>query len=72
MITQLDIYTEEKYEDEEDLRERSLAAYRRNASPTEAALEELISTAKRSEDLYPLVVEALGYLREILERDINS
>ena len=71
MITQLDIYTEEKYEDEEDLRERSLAAHRRTASPTEAALDELIRSAKQVDDLYPLVVESLTHLRQVLESDTS-
>lgn len=67
----MDIYTEEKFEDEEDLRERSLAAYRRNAGPTEAALEELVRLAKNADDVFPLLMEAFGYLRGILEEETD-
>lgn len=71
IITQLDIYTEEKFEDEEDLRERSLAAYRRNAGPTESALEELVRLAKEADDVFPMLMEAFEYLRSILERETD-
>ncbi|KAJ3532310.1 hypothetical protein NM688_g7443 [Phlebia brevispora] len=70
LVTQLDIYTEEKFEDEEDLRERSLAAHRRS-SPDTLALEELIQSAKQSDDVYQLLTEALQYFRTLLDRDVE-
>ncbi len=68
-MTQLDIYTEEKFEDEEDLRERSLANHRRTASDSEVLLQDLINTAKQYDELYPEVVRALNSYRHILEKD---
>ena len=65
-------YILEKLEDEEDLRERSLTAYRRNNSPLEAALEEMVNLAKRSDDLHVLVIEACRYLRDILSRETDE
>ena len=67
-MTQLDIYAEEKFEDEEDLRERSLAAYRRSAGPAETALEDIVRAAKESGDAYPLLLEILGHFKQILQR----
>ncbi|THG96218.1 hypothetical protein EW026_g5579, partial [Hermanssonia centrifuga] len=69
VVTQLDIYTEEKFEDEEDLRERSLANHRRTASDSEVLLQDLINTAKQYDELYPEVVRALNSYRHILEKD---
>lgn len=71
LITQLDIYTEEKFEDEEDLRERSLAAHRRTVSPSEAALEDLLRSAKQSDGLFPLVVDSLTRLLGIVGKDMD-
>lgn len=71
LVTQLDIYTEEKFEDEEDLRERSLAAHRRSASPGTAALEELAESFKQSDELHALIMETLTYFRKLLENDTD-
>lgn len=67
------MYTEEKYEDEEELRDRAhnfLKDHRRNASDSEVALEELIRIAKQHEELYPVMVETLKRYAVILEKDI--
>lgn len=72
-MTQLDIYTEEKFEDEEDLRERSLAHHRRReASESQLMLEEVLKTAKGYDDLYPAVVKIISPLRQLLERDSST
>ena len=67
LITQLDTYTEEKFEDEEDLRERDLSGHRRTVSDSEIVLEDLIRSAKQYEELYPTVVEAISHFRTLVE-----
>ena len=67
LITQLDIYTEEKFEDEEDLRERNLAGHRRAVSDSEIVLEDLIHSAKQYTDLYPTIVESISHFRTLIE-----
>lgn len=69
LLTQLDIYTEEKFEDEEDLRERSLANHRRTVSDSEVIVQETLDVARRYDEVYPLVVAALSHIRIILEKD---
>ena len=67
LVTQLDIYTEEKFEDEEDMRERNLS--RHNASDSEIGLGQLVQAAKQHEDLYSALVETFSHLRRVLETD---
>lgn len=67
LITQLDIYTEEKFEDEEDLRERNLTGHRREVSDSEIVLDGLIRSAKQYHELYPTVVGAVSHLRTLVE-----
>lgn len=67
LITQLDIYTEEKFEDEEDLRERNLSGHRRAVSDSEIVLEDLIHSAKQYNDLYPTIVESISHFRTLIE-----
>lgn len=69
MVTQLDIYTEEKFEDEEDLRERSLANHRRTVSDSEVIVQETLDVARQYDELYPMIVSALACIREVLERE---
>lgn len=71
LVTQLDIYTEEKFEDEEDLRERSLANHRRTASDSEVIVQETLDVARQYDELYPLIVSALSQIRGILEREVD-
>ena len=72
LVTQLDVYTEEKFEDEEDLRERALAHFRSaSGGESESALEELVRLARQHGELYPIMVETLRLMGHILERDIN-
>ena len=76
MLTQLDVYTEEKYEDEEDLREhvRALARgtiHTRAGSESEAVLEEIIRLARQHGELYPIMVETLKRYGLLLQRDIE-
>jgi diaphanous 1 len=76
LMTQLDVYTEEKFEDEEDMRERarSLMAqgsskHERARSDSEQALEDVIRLAKQHGELYSIMVETVGHYGEVLERE---
>lgn len=76
MLTQLDVYTEEKYEDEEDIRERIQAlargtAHTRAGSESEAVLEEIIRLARQHGELYPIMVETLKRYGLLLQRHIE-
>ncbi|KZV82357.1 FH2-domain-containing protein [Exidia glandulosa HHB12029] len=73
LLKQLNVYTEEKFEDEEDLRERALAHFRSpSGGESESALEELVRLARQHGELYPIMVETLRRMGHILERDINT
>jgi diaphanous 1 len=66
MVTQLDVYTEEKFEDEEDMRERAsnlVQGGSRNIAPElTSTLEELVNlTRSRTED-YENVIRILKAL----------
>ena len=72
MVTQLDVYTEEKFEDEEDMRERAsnlVQGGSRNIAPElTSALEELINlTRSRTED-YDNVVRTLRALISVFQQ----
>lgn len=74
LLKQLNVYTEEKFEDEEDLRERSLAHFRHSnegGDGEEQALEELIRLARQHEELYPVMVDTLKRYGLILQRDVD-
>ncbi len=77
LLTQLDVYTEEKFEDEEDMRERARElmgkgrGHERSRSDSEAALLDLILLAKQHGELYPIMVEIMNHYTQILQRDIN-
>lgn len=73
LVTQLDIYTEEKFEDEEDLRERSLANHRRReASESELMLEDVIKAARGYDELYPAVIKVISPLQQLLDRESST
>jgi diaphanous 1 len=72
------VYIEEKFEDEEDMRERSRIIFARGASgherprsETEEALEELVRLAKQHGELYPMMVDILNHYGQILQRDVG-
>jgi diaphanous 1 len=77
-LTQLDVYTEEKFEDEEDMRERtrnlfkSQAGHQRGASESEVIFEDLVLLAKQHEGLYPMMVEILKRFGHILQRHVDQ
>lgn len=80
LVTQLDVYTEEKFEDEEDIREQARGALRsitgethqRQRSDSEVALGELIRLAKQHVELYPMMVDILKHYEVLLQRDIAT
>lgn len=74
LITQLDIYTEEKFEDEADMRERatSLTINGRSSSEMDNLLEELGELAKELPDLYTSLLEILKRYIGLLNRDIDA
>ncbi|KAJ6583786.1 hypothetical protein B0H10DRAFT_2168123 [Mycena sp. CBHHK59/15] len=77
LLTQLDVYTEEKFEDEQDMREqtRSLmsrgSGHERGRSDSEVALEDLVRLAKQHGELYPMMVEIMNHYGQILQRDVG-
>jgi diaphanous 1 len=76
LLKQLGVYTEEKFEDEEDLRERSLSRVQKpessqhlkDASVSEDAYQNLIFLAKKHETVYSLIVDIFKRLTQVLER----
>ena len=75
LVTQLDVYTEEKFEDEEDMRERArdvMSDHRRSRSESGAVLDDLLSIAKQHEALYPLMLATLKRYQDIFERDMDA
>jgi diaphanous 1 len=78
LLTQLDLYTEEKFEDQEDMRERARTllkqfanGHQRGRSDSEVALEDLTVLAKQHGELYPMMVEILNHFGQILQRDVG-
>lgn len=77
-MKQLDYYTEEKYEDEDNMRERVQGlmsqiadGHERMRSDSESALEDIIRLAKQHDGLYPMMVDVLSHYGRLLERDIG-
>lgn len=77
LLTQLDVYTEEKFEDEEDARERTRNlinggfSHKRARSDSEVALSDLIQLAKQHGELYPMMVEILKHYEALLQKDVD-
>ena len=71
LLTQLDIYTEEKFEDEADIRERanSLMINGRSSSELDGLLGELGQLAKQFPDLYANLLEILKRYVGLLNQD---
>jgi len=72
------VYTEEKFEDEEDTRERArtliaqgASGHERSKSDSEVALEDLVQLAKQHGELYPMMVDILSRYGKILQRDVG-
>jgi diaphanous 1 len=73
LITQLDVYTEEKFEDEEDMRERAANLFqadnRPGASEISSALEELLVLTRSHPDDYGKVVAIIRVLIPLFRRE---
>ncbi len=71
------MYTEEKFEDEEDMRQRTKALveshndsrHGRPLSDSDVELEDLVRLAKQHGELYPMMLEILSYFSQILSKD---
>jgi hypothetical protein len=77
LLTQLNLYTEEKFEDEEDMRERTHHLLRDTKRTSErpcseeVALQDLVLLARQHDNLYPVMVDILKHYGQILQRDIG-
>ena len=78
LLTQLDVYSEEKFEDEEDVRERTrtmmsqgFKAHQRTNSDSEVVFQDLIQLAKQHGELYPMMVDILKHYGLLLQRDVG-
>ncbi|KAL5527808.1 hypothetical protein ACEPAG_6609 [Sanghuangporus baumii] len=73
IITQIDVYTEEKFEDEEDLRERTRSLFKdpEGSSELEVTCALLNDLSSRQEILRPLLIEALRQLGVSLSREVT-
>ncbi|THH12248.1 hypothetical protein EW145_g96 [Phellinidium pouzarii] len=71
IITQIDVYTEEKFEDEEDLRERTRTLVKdvKGGSEFELACAMLYDLSAREEVLRPSTIELLRRLGTLLGRE---
>ena len=75
LVTQLDVYTEEKFEDEEDMRERArdvMSEHRRSKSESNTALDDLLKVAKEHEELYPVMLATFKRYGDLFERELDS
>lgn len=75
-MTQLDVYTEEKFEDEDEMRDRarsfvSQSGNQRARSDSEAALEDIVRLAKEHGEIYPMMVDMMKHYGQILQRDVG-
>ena len=71
IVTQIDVYTEEKFEDEEDLRERTRTVYKdgENSSELETPFMTLNDFVTQHEVLRPSVTEVLQVLARFISRE---
>ena len=74
LLTQLDVYTEEKFEDEADMRERanSLMINGRSSLEVDGLLGELGQLSKQFPDLYASLLEILKRYISLLNQDIDT
>jgi hypothetical protein len=74
LLTQLDVYTEEKFEDEADMRERanSVIINGRSSSEVDNLLEELGQLAKQFPDLYANLLDILKRYIGLLNQDTDT
>ena len=72
LMTQLDVYTEEKFEDEEDMRERASHLFnaddRENVSEISSVLEELVTLTRADTEDYHTVIRIIRVLISLFQR----
>lgn len=72
LVTQLDVYTEEKFEDEEEMRERASRLFHaddgHNASEMFSAFEELVALTRSHAEDYDMVVRIVRSLIPLFQR----
>jgi hypothetical protein len=72
LVTQLDVYTEEKFEDEEEMRERASRLFhvddRHNTSEIYSAFEDLVALTRSSAEDYDMVVRIIRALIPLFQR----
>jgi diaphanous 1 len=71
------VYTEEKTEDEEDMRERMQNLMKREAgqrtlSETEALLQDLVHATEDDDNLNARIIDVLKHTKDLLLRDIDE
>lgn len=75
LITQLDVYTEEKFEDEEDMRERASHLFyandRHNVSEMSSVFEELDTLTRAHTEDHHQVIKIIRILISFLQRQIE-
>jgi diaphanous 1 len=73
LLTQLDVYTEEKFEDEADMRERanSLTINGRSSSEADGLLGKLGELAEQFPGLYVHLLDILKHCIGLLNQDID-
>ena len=76
LLTQLDLYVEEKFEDEQDMQERARTlrlqisrGHERSLSVSEIVCQDLIQLAKQHGDLYPIMIDILKRYGQVFQRD---
>ena len=73
IVTQIDVYTEEKFEDEEDLRERTRSVFKdaSEGSEFELACSTLNEVLMRSDVLRPTILDILRQLTALVGKEVT-
>ena len=78
LLTQLNLYAEEKFEDEEDVRvqkqqklQPTIQVSERPLSEPEVVFQDLVLLAKQHDNLYPVMVDILRHFRQTLQKDLG-
>ncbi len=75
-MNQLNVYTEEKLDDDAEMRERTRGMMRRTASDAalsdaEDVLQDIVRLAQEHGELYPVMVDILHNYNDILGKDVE-
>jgi diaphanous 1 len=77
LLTQIGVYTEEKVEDEEDMRDRMQSLMKREAgqkplSDSETLLQELATATEDDAQLHTLLMDVMRQVKVLLLRDLDE